>query len=133
MLRVAVPNKGSLAEPASQMLREAGYRQRSDPRELALQDPENATEFFFLRPRDIAVYVGSGQLDVGFTGRDLLLDSGAAADEILPLGFGSSTFRFAARPGTASSRAGPRRAARGDRVPGPGREAPGGRWGSPPT
>ena len=103
MLRVAVPNKGSLAEPASQMLREAGYRQRSDPRELVLQDPDNSTEFFFLRPRDIAVYVGSGQLDVGFTGRDLLLDSGAAAEEILALGFGGSTFRFAARPGTAST------------------------------
>lgn len=103
MLRVAVPNKGSLAEPATQMLREAGYRQRSDPRELTISDPENATEFFFLRPRDIAVYVGSGQLDVGFTGRDLLLDSGAGAEEILPLGFGRSTFRLAARPGTAAT------------------------------
>jgi ATP phosphoribosyltransferase len=102
MLRIAVPNKGSLSEPAVQMLVEAGYRQRSDPRELILQDPDNDTEFFFLRPRDIAVYVGSGQLDVGVTGRDLLLDSGAAADEILPLGFAASTFRFAARPGTAT-------------------------------
>ncbi len=103
MLRVAVPNKGSLAEPASQMLREAGYLQRSDVRDLVLQDPDNDTEFFFLRPRDIAVYVGSGELDVGITGRDLLLDSGAAAEEILPLAFGGSTFRFAARPGVASS------------------------------
>lgn len=103
MLRVAVPNKGSLSEPAAQMLRECGYRQRSDPRELVLQDPDNGTEFFFLRPRDIATYVGSGELDVGITGRDLLLDSGAPADEILPLGFAPSTFRFAARPGTASS------------------------------
>ena len=103
MLRVAVPNKGSLSEPASRMLREAGYRQRSHARELALQDPENDTEFFFLRPRDIATYVGSGQLDVGVTGRDLLLDSGVAAEEIMTLGFGGSTFRFAARPGTASS------------------------------
>ncbi len=102
MLRIAVPNKGSLAEPASEMLREAGYRQRADIRELLLHDPDNDTEFFFLRPRDIATYVGSGQLDVGITGRDLLLDSGAPADEILPLGFGASTFRFAARPGTAS-------------------------------
>jgi ATP phosphoribosyltransferase len=106
VLRIAVPNKGSLSDPAVQMLVEAGYRQRSDPRELVLQDPENDTEFFFLRPRDIAVYVGSGQLDVGVTGRDLLLDSGAAADEILPLGFAGSTFRFAARPGTATSVAG---------------------------
>jgi ATP phosphoribosyltransferase len=100
MLRVAVPNKGSLAEPASQMLREAGYQQRSDSRELVLQDPYNATEFFFLRPRDIATYVGDGQLDVGITGRDLLIDAGAAATEILGLGFGASTFRFAVRPGT---------------------------------
>jgi ATP phosphoribosyltransferase len=102
MLRVAVPNKGSLSEPASQMLREAGYQQRSDSRELVLQDPVNATEFFFLRPRDIATYVGEGQLDVGITGRDLLLDSGTAATEILTLGFGESIFAFAARPGAAS-------------------------------
>jgi ATP phosphoribosyltransferase len=102
MLRVAVPNKGSLSESASEMLREAGYRQRRDHRELVLQDPENDVEFFFLRPRDIAVYVGSGTLEVGITGRDLLLDSGADAEEVVALGFGDSTFRFAARPGTTS-------------------------------
>jgi ATP phosphoribosyltransferase len=105
MLRIAVPNKGSLSEPAVQMLVEAGYRQRSDSRELHLVDTENDTEFFFLRPRDIAIYVGDGQLDVGITGEDLLLDSGAHAEAILPLSFGASTFRFAARPGTASSAA----------------------------
>jgi ATP phosphoribosyltransferase len=103
MLRIAVPNKGSLSEPASQMLVEAGYRQRSDHRELVLMDAENDTEFFFLRPRDIALYVGSGQLDVGITGEDLLLDSGAKAEAVLQLGFAGSTFRFAALPGTASS------------------------------
>jgi ATP phosphoribosyltransferase len=103
MLRIAVPNKGSLSEPASQMLTESGYRQRSDSRELVLIDAENDTEFFFLRPRDIAIYVGSGRLDVGITGEDLLLDSGAQAEAILPLGFGGSTFRFAGRPGVAES------------------------------
>jgi ATP phosphoribosyltransferase len=103
MLRIAVPNKGSLSEPASQMLVEAGYRQRSDHRELVLIDADNDTEFFFLRPRDIAVYVGSGRLDVGITGEDLLLDSGAQAEPVLQLGFAGSTFRFAARPGTATS------------------------------
>jgi ATP phosphoribosyltransferase len=101
VLRIAVPNKGSLSEPAAEMLREAGYRQRGDMRELVLQDPDNDTEFFFLRPRDIATYVGSGRLDVGITGRDLLLDSGAEADEVLELGFARSTFRFAAMAGTA--------------------------------
>ena len=102
-LRIALPNKGALAQSASDMLREAGYRQRHDPKDLTHSDPDNGVEFFYLRPRDIAVYVGQGQLDVGITGRDLLLDSGAKADEVLPLGFGRSRFRFAARPGTASS------------------------------
>lgn len=103
MLRVAVPNKGSLSEPASQMLVEAGYRQRHDSRELVLLDADNDAEFFFLRPRDIAVYVGSGQLDVGITGEDLLLDSGADAEPLMQLGFAGSTFHFAADPGTADS------------------------------
>jgi len=98
-IRVAVPNKGSLAEPASDMLREAGYRQRSDSKELVLLDSENDAEFFFLRPRDIAIYVGSGRLDLGITGEDLLLDSRAAAEPILPLSFGRSTFRFAGLAG----------------------------------
>ena len=100
-LRIAVPNKGQLAEPASAMLREAGYRQRKDSRDLVMVDPDNGTEFFFLRPKDIAVYVGEGILQAGITGRDMLLDSGAPVEEVLPLGFGGSTFRFAARGGAA--------------------------------
>jgi ATP phosphoribosyltransferase len=103
MLRVAVPNKGTLSEEAAAMLREAGYRQRRDPRELVLLDEDNGVEFFFLRPKDIAVYVGAGTLDCGITGRDLLLDSGADAEEIMALGFGASTFRFAARPGAVAT------------------------------
>jgi ATP phosphoribosyltransferase len=103
LLRIALPNKGSLSQPAAEMLREAGYRQRTDSRELTLTDAENGVEFFFLRPRDIALYVGEGTLDLGITGRDLLLDSKAKAEEVMALGFGSSRFRFAARLGTASS------------------------------
>ena len=96
MLRIAVPNKGSLAELSIAILKEAGYRQRSDSRDLVLTDSENGVEFYYLRPRDIAIYVGSGELEAGITGRDLLIDSGASAEEILPLDFGGSTFRFAA-------------------------------------
>ncbi|MFP4312152.1 MAG: ATP phosphoribosyltransferase, partial [Nitriliruptoraceae bacterium] len=103
MLRIAVPNKGTLSEPASAMLKEAGYRQRRDQRELVLADPANDTEFFFLRPRDIATYVGSGQLELGITGRDLLLDGENDAEEVLALGFGTSTFRYAAVPGAAAT------------------------------
>ena len=101
LIRVAVPNKGSLSDSAAQMLREAGYRQRTDPKELVLLDEANGVEFFYLRPRDIAVYVGEGTLDVGITGRDMLLDSRAPATELLPLGFGRSRFRFAAPAGSA--------------------------------
>lgn len=103
MLRVAVPNKGSLSEAASAMLSEAGYRQRRDTRELVMMDPDNDIEFFFLRPRDIAVYVGQGTLDVGITGRDLLLDAEVEAEELLPLGFAASTFRFAGPVGDFSA------------------------------
>lgn len=102
MLRIAVPNKGSLSGPAAAMLHEAGYRQRKESKELVLVDSTNNVEFFYLRPRDIAIYVSSGRLDIGITGRDLLLDSGANAEEILQLGFARSTFRFAGRPGTAT-------------------------------
>lgn len=103
MLRVAVPNKGALSESASAMLAEAGYRQRRDTRELVLEDPDNGVEFFFLRPRDIAVYVGAGTLDVGITGRDLFLDADVDAEERLTLGFGASTFRFAGPVGHFSN------------------------------
>ena len=95
MLRIAVPNKGSLADASIEILKEAGYRQRTDSRDLVLIDPANGVEFYYLRPRDIAIYVGSGELEAGITGRDLLIDSGAHAQEILPLDFGGSTFRFA--------------------------------------
>lgn len=100
MLRVAVPNKGALSGPAADMLAEAGYRRRYESRDLTVLDPGNEVEFFFLRPKDIPIYVGSGELDLGITGRDLALDSGAPVAERLSLGFGSSTFRYAAPAGT---------------------------------
>lgn len=97
MLRIAVPNKGSLSETAERMLQEAGYHTRRDSRQLVYEDLRNGVELFYLRPRDIATYVGSGALDVGITGRDLLLDSETAATELEELNFADSTFRFAAK------------------------------------
>jgi len=101
MLRIAVPNKGSLADSSIAILKEAGYRQRTDSRDLVLTDPDNSVEFYYLRPRDIAIYVGSGELEAGITGRDLLIDSAALAEEVLALDFGGSTFRFAGPSSTA--------------------------------
>ncbi|GAA2091046.1 ATP phosphoribosyltransferase [Brevibacterium salitolerans] len=103
MLRIAVPNKGALSESATTMLREAGYSLRTSAKTLVSRDADAGIEFFYLRPRDIAVYVGEGILDLGITGRDLLLESEASAGEILPLGFGRSRFHYAARAGAFSS------------------------------
>ncbi len=94
-----MPNKGALSEPATEILAEAGYRRRSDPKDLTVIDPANDVEFFFLRPKDIAIYVGSGDLDLGITGRDLAAESQAPVRERLALGFGSSSFRYAAPEG----------------------------------
>ncbi|WP_433826136.1 ATP phosphoribosyltransferase [Actinoplanes sp. CA-015351] len=105
MLRIAIPNKGTLSAPASQMLRDAGYRQRTDPKDLLCRDEANNVEFFYLRPKDIATYVGSGDLDLGITGRDLLVDSGVPAAELLDLNFGKATFRWAAPAGALTSTA----------------------------
>ncbi|KZO59874.1 MULTISPECIES: ATP phosphoribosyltransferase [Dietzia] len=104
MLRVALPNKGALSESASEMLSEAGYRRRHEgSKDLTLIDPDNDVEFFFLRPKDIAVYVGSGRLDLGITGRDLAADSMAEVNEVLDLEFGHSTFRYAGPAGAGWS------------------------------
>lgn len=106
MLRIAVPNKGSLSQGAIDMLTEAGYRQRRTGRDLQVIDEGNDVEFFYLRPGDIATYVASGDLDLGITGRDLAVNSGVEVEEVLALGFGRSTFRYAARAGTVDSVAG---------------------------
>ena len=103
MLRIAIPNKGSLADESIAILKEAGYKQRTDSRDLVLVDTSNSVEFYYLRPRDIAIYVGSGELEAGITGRDLLIDAGAHATEIMALNFGGSTFRFAGPSGKSLS------------------------------
>jgi ATP phosphoribosyltransferase len=95
MLKIAIPNKGQLADPTQKLLREAGYLRSHHPRDLVVSDPENDVEFFFLRPRDVATYVGEGTLDFGITGKDLLLDSKSKANSIMELGFGKSSFRIA--------------------------------------
>ncbi len=96
MLQIAIPNKGALSEKAVALLEEAGYKCSRSSRELIVRDEENNIDFIFLRPRDIAVYVGKGILDTGITGRDLAIDSKAEVTEILALNFGNSAFRYAA-------------------------------------
>lgn len=105
MLRVAVPNKGSLHSPATQLLSAAGYGVHREHKSLLATDVANDVQFVFLRPTDIARNVGEGVLDVGITGQDLLVAAGTTAKtiELLTLGFGVSTFCFAAPSGMAAS------------------------------
>ena len=95
-LKLALPNKGSLSEGAVDLLRKAGYRCARSGRELVIRDGENNIDFVFLRPRDIALYVGGGIIDLGITGIDLARDSGAEVTTLMPLNFGRSRFCFAA-------------------------------------
>jgi len=103
LLKIALPNKGSLADDSIRIFIEAGYRQRTDSRDLVTIDSENDIEFYYLRPRDIAIYVSSGELDLGITGEDLLIDSEVNAQILLKLGYGKSTFRFALPAALANS------------------------------
>ena len=95
MLQIAIPNKGALSEKSVALLKEAGYKCSRSGRELIVTDEENNIDFVFLRPRDIAVYVGKGIIDLGITGRDLAIDSKADVKEIMALNFGNSSFRYA--------------------------------------
>lgn len=100
MLKIALPNKGSLSEGAIRLVSEAGYNCRRYGRELKITDTENDVEFIFLRPRDIAVYVSNGVLDLGITGRDLAIDSEADLAELLSMGFARSKFFYAVPNGS---------------------------------
>lgn len=95
MLKIAIPNKGSLSEESVKLLKEAGYKCKRRGRELIVVDKENEIEFIYLRPRDIAVYVANGVLDLGITGRDLAIDSNSKVEELLALNFGNSRFFYA--------------------------------------
>lgn len=103
MFKVAIPNKGALSEGAVKILSDAGYRCKRYSRELVVRDASHEVEFIFLRPRDIAIYVGSGLIEAGITGRDLAMDSGAQVEEVLALGFGKSRFCYAAPRGLGLS------------------------------
>ena len=103
MLKVAVPNKGVLSEAAISMLNEAGYSTRRDSKELHLIDEINNVEFFYLRPKDIATYVGKGTLDAGITGLDLMLDGDSDAEIVEDLEFGASSLSLAAPAGSGQS------------------------------
>ena len=95
MLKIALPNKGSLSEGAVQLIKNAGYKVRRSGKQLFCTDEANGVEFYFLRPKDITAYVASGTFTLGITGRDIVQDTHFDnINEALPLGFGKSKMRY---------------------------------------
>lgn len=88
MIRIALPNKGRLAEEARGLLSRAGL-ELDVVGERALQASLGGMfEALFVRARDIPELVADGAADLGITGRDLVVESGRTLDEVLDLGFG---------------------------------------------
>jgi ATP phosphoribosyltransferase len=90
MIKVALPNKGQLFEPAMDLLKSCGYKVSKNNRALTTLDNDNNIEFYFLRPGDIPMYVGKGILDLGITGLDFNAEKNSPAVKIIDLHFGAS-------------------------------------------
>jgi len=90
MIKVAIPNKGMLAEPAMDLLKACGYKVSKAVKTLSSIDIANGIEFYFLRPSDIPMYVGKGIIDAGITGIDFCAEAQSPAIKILDLPFGAS-------------------------------------------
>src|SRR5881275_1875952 len=89
LLRVAVPAKGRLREPAFHLLEDAGLGpEQPGDRALAFPCRNAPVEVLLVRAADVPEYVQDGVVDCGITGLDLVRERGAAVLELLPLGFG---------------------------------------------
>ena len=94
-LRLAVPNKGRLAEPAVELLRNAGLEFELSERRLSATVRNADIELLFVRTEDVAEYVADGLVELGLTGADLVAEHGGALRTVLPLGFGACSLVLA--------------------------------------
>jgi ATP phosphoribosyltransferase len=98
-LRLAVPNKGRLAEPAVELLHDAGVDVELSARRLSAVARNVDLELLFVRTDDIAEYVRDGLVDLGLTGRDLVAERGDGLVHLLDLGFGACSLVLAVPAG----------------------------------
>jgi ATP phosphoribosyltransferase len=94
-LRLALPNKGRLAEPAIDLLRAAGLDFELSERRLTAAVANADLELLFVRTEDIAEYVADGLVELGISGADLVAEHGGDLHPVLPLGFGSCSLVLA--------------------------------------
>ncbi|MDQ2935454.1 MAG: ATP phosphoribosyltransferase [Chloroflexota bacterium] len=98
-LRLALPNKGRLAEPAVALLQDAGIDVELSERRLSAVARNVEIELLFVRTGDVAEYVRDGLVDLGLTGHDLVAERGAGLEPILELGFGACSLVLAVPDG----------------------------------
>lgn len=95
-LRLALPNKGRLAEPALQLIRDAGLEVDVTPASLTASVSNYALDLLFVRAEDVPEYVADGLVDAGVTGIDLVEERAPGLRGALELGFGACSLTLAA-------------------------------------
>lgn len=88
MLRIALPNKGRLAEETRELFEQAGLEVRALSERALTASLGGEFEALFVRAQDVAEFVADGAADAGITGYDLVAESGRTLEERLDLGFG---------------------------------------------
>ncbi len=97
MLRIALPNKGRLAEDARELFADAGLPAKVRGERALTASLGGEFEAIFVRAQDIPEFVADGAADAGVTGWDLVCESGRRLDSLLDLGFGRCRIVVAAR------------------------------------
>ena len=97
MLRIALPNKGRLADDARELFADAGLPAKSRGERALTASLGGEFEAIFVRAQDIPEFVADGAADAGVTGWDLVCESGRRLDSLLDLGFGRCRIVVAAK------------------------------------
>lgn len=87
-LKIAIPNKGRLAEPCLQLFRDIGLPVAGAGRTLVAVLAGGEIEVLFSRADDIPEFIDLGAADIGISGSDLVEETGADVRTLLPLDFG---------------------------------------------
>jgi ATP phosphoribosyltransferase len=97
MLRIALPNKGRLAEDARELFGDAGLEVRSTGDRALTASLGGEFQALFIRAQDIPEFVADGAADAGVTGWDLVCESGRDLETLADLEFGRCRLVVAAK------------------------------------
>jgi ATP phosphoribosyltransferase len=101
LLRLALPSKGRLAEPATRLLSDAGIRFETTGRTLHAHAHDLDLDLLLARSDDIPVWTAAGDVDLGIAGQNQIVETGADVEPLLELGFGRCRLALAVPAGAA--------------------------------